>query len=180
VTEIRERDEYGGRRVVVSCNVGAARVNVQIDIGIGDIVTPAAEWIDYPSLLGFPAARLRGYPRETVVAEKLHAIVVLGLGNSRMKDYFDILALLRENEIDPDSLARAVAATFERRRTAVPRDIPSGLSDGFAGDPPKQSQWAAFLKKNRLEAPPLEAVVDELRTTLMGVLVKARRAKGSE
>jgi hypothetical protein len=126
VAPIREEDAYGGRRVTLQARVGAARLTVQVDIGIGDAVTPAPQWLEYPSLLDLPRPRLRAYPRETVLAEKLHAMVLLGARNSRMKDYFDVRALLREEETDAEQLAQAIAATFARRRTAVPEGIPAG------------------------------------------------------
>ncbi|MGH6692157.1 MAG: nucleotidyl transferase AbiEii/AbiGii toxin family protein, partial [Gammaproteobacteria bacterium] len=142
VAPIREEDAYGGRRVTLQARVGAARLTVQVDIGIGDAVTPAPQWLEYPSLLeDLPRPRLRAYPRETVLAEKLHAMVFLGARNSRMKDYFDVRALLREEEMDAAQLARAIAATFARRRTALPEDIPPALSDRFARDETKQTQW---------------------------------------
>src|SRR5581483_9144838 len=139
------------------------RLTVQVDIGIGDAVTPAPQWLEYPSLLDLPRPRLRAYPRETVLAEKVHAMVLFGTRNSRMKDYFDVHALLREEKMDVDELVRALAATFERRRTALPDGLPAGLSDAFAGDAAKQAQWRAFLDKNRLKGPALNAVVAEIR-----------------
>jgi predicted nucleotidyltransferase component of viral defense system len=166
VSPIREENAYGGRRVILQAELGAARLAIQVDIGIGDAVTPAPEWLEYPSLLDLPGPRLRAYPRETVVAEKLHAMVLFGTGNSRMKDYFDVYALLREGVMDPTVLARAIAATFERRRTSVPIGVPVGLSESFAGDAAKQAQWRAFLGKNRLSAPSLDEVVSELRARL--------------
>lgn len=175
VAPIREDDAYGGRRVTVRGRIGTARVAVQVDIGIGDAVTPAPEWLDYPSLLDFPSPRLRAYPRETVLAEKLHAMVLLGTRNSRMKDYFDVLALLRDGRQDEALLARAIAATFMRRRTALPEGVPVGLSDLFSGDPERQAQWRAFLAKNRLRGPALAEVVEELRDRLATAFDDARR-----
>lgn len=86
VEPIRAEDDYGGQRVTLQARLGAARLSVQVDIGIGDVVTPAPEWLEYPSLLDLPRPRLRAYPRETVIAEKLHAMEYLGLRNSRMKE----------------------------------------------------------------------------------------------
>lgn len=174
VAPIREEDAYGGRRVTLQARVGAARLTVQVDIGIGDAVTPAPEWLEYPSLLDLPRPRLRVYPRETVLAEKLHAMVYLGVRTSRMKDYFDVRALLREEEMDTDLLARAIAATFRRRRTALPEGIPAALGDGFAADAAKQAQWRAFLRKNRIDAPALEEVVADIRARLDAPLAHAR------
>lgn len=175
VAPIREDDAYGGQRVTVRGRIGTARVGVQVDIGIGDAVTPAPEWIEYPSLLDFPSPRLRAYPRETVLAEKLHAMVLLGTRNSRMKDYYDVFALLRDGGHAEALLTRAIAATFVRRRTALPEGVPVGLSDVFSGDPERQAQWRASLAKNRLEGPALVEVVEELRERLASAFDDARR-----
>lgn len=156
VEPIRAEDDYGGQRVTLQARMGAARLGVQVDIGIGDVVIPAPEWLEYPSLLDLPRPRLRAYPRETVIAEKLHAMEHLGLRNSRMKDYFDVHALLREGKTDFTRLAGAIAATFACRQTELPEGMPQGLKDEFAGDAAKQNQWRQFLAKNRLDAPALD------------------------
>lgn len=177
VEPIRAEDAYGGRRVTLVATLGAARLRVQVDVGIGDAVVPPPEWLDYPGLLaGLPQPRLRAYSPATVVAEKLHAIVLLGMRNSRMKDYFDLRALAASG-IRPDeqTLADAIAATFTRRATPIPEDLPSGLSDEFARDAGKRAQWATFLGKNRLEAPALEPVVAEVRRFVAAPLAAARR-----
>ena len=175
VAPIREEDAYGGRRVTLQASLGAARLKIQVDVGIGDAVTPDPQWLEYPSLLDLPRPRLRAYPRETVVAEKLHAMVLLGARNSRMKDYFDVYALLREDALDPEQLMQAIAATFARRRTAVPESIPAGLNEGFATAATNQTQWRAFLDKNRLSAPALEEIVTAIRERLAAPLDSARQ-----
>ena len=165
VEEIREDARYGGLRVKLIGRLGDARATLQLDVGYGDAVTPGSEEVVYPTLLDDqPAPRLRVYPRATVVAEKLEAIASLGMANSRLKDYFDLRALAREGKLDDRLLADAIAATFERRGTALPQDLPVGLSDEFARDAAKRTQWAAFLSRNRLEAPGLDEVVAEVRT----------------
>jgi hypothetical protein len=152
-----------------------SRLTVQLDIGIGDAVTPGPQWLEYPSLLeDLPRPRLRTYPRETVLAEKLHAMVFLGLRTSRMKDYFDVYALLREDAMDPTQLARAIAATFARRRTALPEGVSPALSNDFFDDPTKQAQWRAFLARNRIDGPTLQEVVVEIRTRLAVSIAEAR------
>ncbi|MGH7621811.1 MAG: nucleotidyl transferase AbiEii/AbiGii toxin family protein [Gemmatimonadaceae bacterium] len=174
VQAIRDEDAYGGRRVRLQGRLGPARLNLQVDIGIGDAVTPGPQWLEYPSLLNLPRPHLRAYPRETVVAEKFHAIVVLGMRNSRMKDYFDIHALLREGKMDADQVARAIASTFRRRHTDVPDKVPAGLSDAFSSDAERQAQWRAFLDKSRLHGPSLPELVDEIRQRLAPMLERAR------
>jgi predicted nucleotidyltransferase component of viral defense system len=147
VGPIRDDQEYGGVRVTTVARVAGAQVRVQVDIGFGDAVTPDAELVDFPVLLDFPAPRLRAYPRETVVAEKVDAMVQLGMANSRMKDFFDVAMLADRFTFDGALLARAIRATFERRRTAFPRGVPVALTSEFADDATKRTQWAAFGRK---------------------------------
>ena len=165
VEPIREEAAYEGLRARLVAFLGESRCHVQWDVGFGDAVTPGPQEVEYPVMLDeFQPPRLRVYPRETVFAEKLEAIATLGIANSRMKDYFDLLALSREQAMDLMVLAVAIRATFERRGTALPDGMPFGLTEAFATDAQKQAQWNAFLRRNRLSAPDLEAVVDELRT----------------
>lgn len=169
--EIRKEANYSGVRVTLIGLLDGARCPVQVDVGFGDAVTPGPEAIDYPVLLpGMPAPRLRAYPRYTVIAEKLEALVSLGIANSRMKDYFDLWILSRYTDFDGELLCRAIHATFERRRTPLPDAVPFGLSDEFAQDRQKQTQWQAFLKKNALAELTLDEVVIGLRAFLSSPL----------
>jgi len=180
VEEIREDARYGGLRVRILGKLGRARCSVRLDIGYGDPVTPGPEEIDYPTLLDdLPVPRLLAYPRATVVAEKLEAIVSLGMANSRMKDYFDLRALAREGTLDPGMLADAIAATFARRQTTLTDELPLGLSDEFAQDTNKRMQWKGFLKKNELDALPLDEVVTEIRGFVAAPLRMAWERKRS-
>ncbi len=179
VQAIRREDPYGGRRVTLQARLGAARIRIQVDVGVGDVVTPNPQWLDYPTLLDMARPRLRVYTRETVVAEKLHAMVLLGMRNSRMKDYFDVHALLREGSMPSAHLARAIAATFERRRTILPVALPVALSDAFSADVDNQTRWRAFLHKNRLQGPSLTELVHEVRRGLEPILQEARRETGA-
>lgn len=175
---IGAEDALGSRRVTLQAHVGAERLGVQVDIGTGDAVTPAPQWLEYPGLLDLPGPRLRAYPRETVLAEKLHAMVLLGARNTRMKDYFDVHALLLDGQVDTAQLGDAIAGTFARRRTELPAGVPPALSREFAGDAGKQAQWRAFLGKNRIEAPKLDTVLADIRRLLAEPLQLARERKG--
>jgi predicted nucleotidyltransferase component of viral defense system len=179
VAEIREDQEYQGQRVQIIAYLGRARINLQIDIGFGDVITPAAEEINYPTLLDFPAPHIRAYPRETVIAEKLQAMVALGMLNSRMKDFYDTWMIARRFEFQGTVLAEAIKSTFNRRNTEIPASLPSALSDEFASDPGKITQWTAFLRRTGLEdsAADLDHVIDELRTFLMPPVVAAARGE---
>lgn len=173
---IREEHEYEGVRVTAEARVGNARVRLKIDVGFGDAVTPEAEEATFPTLLDAPPPVLRAYPKETVVAEKLQAMVALGILNSRMKDFYDVWHLARHDAFDGPTLAEAVRATFERRGTPLPIAAPLALTDEFAADTGKQTQWRAFVRRGRLsDEAPLAEVVDGLRTFLLPVLDAARR-----
>lgn len=175
VAPIRKQARYDGLRADLLGWLGTARCNVQLDVGFGDAVTPAAQEVTYPTLLAdTPAPRLRAYPRETVVAEKLEAMIVLGMRNSRLKDYFDLWVLLRQGGFDPALLAQAIHATCMRRETALPVGWPAGLDDEFAADAAKLALWQAFLRKNQLEAPALAKLIGELRAALAQPLDMAR------
>jgi predicted nucleotidyltransferase component of viral defense system len=179
VVLIRPEDAYGGKRVTLAGRLGAARLRVQADVGIGDAVTPEPEWIEYPSLLELPRPRLRAYRPETTIAEKLHAMVVLGSKNSRMRDFFDIQALARRQAFAGDRLARAIRATFERRGTPIPIGLPVALTPEFAAVPDKRAQWVGFRRKGNLIAAPedLRVVVDEIAAFLGPVVDAARRGE---
>jgi predicted nucleotidyltransferase component of viral defense system len=144
---IREDQEYGGVRAEVVARVTNAQVRLQVDVGFGDAITPEAMVVELPPLLDFPAPRLRAYPRETVVAEKLEAMVKLGMANSRMKDFYDVAVLARSFTFDGDLLTRAIRTTFERRKTPLPTTTPVALTAAFAEDPAKNTQWAGFIRK---------------------------------
>ncbi len=163
-SEIRKSIGYGGVRVDLQAALDGARIALQVDIGFGDAVTPGPVVITYPLLLKeLPAPQLRAYPKYTVVAEKFHAVCTLGMSNTRMKDYFDLRVLMDEGALDFAELRRAIHATFERRKTELPQGVPVGLSEAFSTDAGKQTQWAAFLRKNRLGAVSFESVVRGLR-----------------
>jgi hypothetical protein len=167
---IREEAVYDGVRVTFVAVLGTARLALQVDVGFGDAVEPMPEEVDYPTLLGSPAPTLRAYRREVVVAEPFHAMVALGLANSRMKDYFDIAFLAAKFEFDGALLARAFAATFARRQTPFPTALPEGLSERFAEDLQKRMQWSAFARRVRHEPQTLDEVVDFVRRFVWPVL----------
>ena len=172
---IREPDEYHGVRVHLEAALDTARIRLQIDIGIGDVVTPPARSATLPSILEeFPGPRVKVYPPETIVAEKLHAMVKLGIANSRMKDFFDVYALARGREFGEALLVKAIERTFERRKTPIP-EKPFALTPELYSDRGKQAQWRAFLTKSGMNAPSaFDEVGDLLRAFLIPVLSSAR------
>lgn len=147
--EIREDNAYGGVRVRLMGKLGPAEMPVQIDVGVGDAVTPAPETATFPALLDFPAPRILMYPVYTVVAEKFEAMVKLGIANTRMKDFHDVWFLAQRFAFDGPTLRKAIEATFARRQTDLSQS-PETFTDAFAKDPTKQAQWAAFLRRNDL------------------------------
>jgi len=166
--------EYLGVRVLFEGTLGErTRLHLQVDVGLGDAVVPAPIGIEYPVLLDQAHPLLLGYTAETVVAEKLHAMVELDLANSRMKDFWDIVNLARRQEFQLQALVDSVVATFSRRGTAIPGVPPTAFTEAFFDSPAKQIQWRAFLKKSRLPDTELRTTIVDLATFAMPVLTAA-------
>ena len=171
VEKIREDTAYGGLRCMINGQLGSARLRVQLDVGFGDDVTPEPKLVEIPRLLDDEVHReLRAYTPETVVAEKIEAIVKLGLANSRMKDYLDVDYLLSSGEIDRNMLLEALQRTFKRRSTELPQSLPVGLTEEFWRDELALQRWQAFLKKNRLEIGSLQEICLRIGRELTEIL----------
>jgi hypothetical protein len=177
---IREDNVYGGVRIRLVAFLEKARIPIRIDVGFGDAITPAPQEVPFPTLLDFPAPQLRVYPRETVIAEKPNAVVVLDWDNTRMKDFYDLWTLGQRFAYDGERLREAVAATFARRAVPLPDHLPVGLSREFSEHPQKQAQWKAFVQQSgALTNQPrsLAEVVAFLGAFLLPVLEAARESQ---
>jgi hypothetical protein len=179
--EIRPADEYAGVRVRLTARLAEARIPVQVDVGFGDAVVPAPRMATYPTLLDHAPPRILVYPREAVVAEKLEAILSLGVTTSRMKDFYDLYRLAESFGFEGLLLVRAIRATFDRRGTPIPEDEPLVLTPSFLEASERQTQWRAFLRRGRLDAPPeATRLGDRLRAFLEPLLVAAARGEPFE
>ena len=169
---IREDQEYDGVRITLVGMLDQARISLQVDIGFGDAITPAPEQIEYPTLFDAPPPLLKAYPRYTLVAEKVEAMVKLGLANSRMKDFYDIWLLARLFSFEGNVLRRALENTFHRRRTAFPASTPFAFMPAFYEDSQKKAQWTAFMKKTKpdIRIVDLSAVVADIVVFLSPVI----------
>jgi len=168
---IKEDAVYEGVRIHLIAHLGQARISLQIDIGFADVVSPGTQFLDYPTRLQMPCPHLRGYSRESVVAEKLQAMVVyLGDINSRIKDFYDLWALSQQFEFDGPSLQNAIRQTFQHRGTPIPDNPPTGLTSQFAIE--KQTQWLAFLRRTRIDmgTRSFEDVIEALKSFVLPVL----------
>jgi predicted nucleotidyltransferase component of viral defense system len=168
---IREDQRYGGIRLVIPVSLAGAQVRIQIDVGFGDVITPAAEEHAWKELLGYPEARLLTYPPETVIAEKLEAAVQLDIDNTRMKDFYDLDWLACHQSFDMATLREAIERTFERRQTSLPIQLPFALTAAFGDDTIKQTQWNAFIRKGKLDEVSLPAVIEQIRNFLAPVIL---------
>lgn len=164
---ITVESEYVGVRARFRATLGTARIPMQLDVGFGDVVIAPGSSTEYPTLLGHLPPRLACYSRETAIAEKLHAMVVHGELNSRLKDFFDIWLLQRHYGFEGTTLAAAIRSTFTTRSTPIPSE-PIGLTPAFATKTDKQAQWSAFLRKLQITGAPasLSAAVEEISAFL--------------
>ncbi|HEY9826661.1 MAG TPA: nucleotidyl transferase AbiEii/AbiGii toxin family protein [Stenomitos sp.] len=170
--QIKEDQEYEGVRIKLNAFLTgtSTRIDLQIDIGFGDAVTPQVRVAEFHTILeGFPAPSLKTYPSETVIAEKFQAMVSLGIANSRMKDFYDIWYLCQNFRFEGITLSRAIQATFERRKTPLPADPPLALTGEFSEDAAKQAQWKAFIRKGKLKTS--EETLSEIIAVLQGFLM---------
>lgn len=158
--QIREGMDYEGVRLRTTAHLERTRIPVTIDIGFGDAVAPKLEPMNYPSLLGMEEPSIQAYPPAAVIAEKFQAMVALGAINGRMKDYHDLWAIPSAIEVLPADLDAAIAATFDRRKTAIPQNRPEGLSPAFVEDAAKQRQWRNYTDSIGLDGVTLAEVVE--------------------
>lgn len=170
---IKEDADYEGIRIKFIGFLENARIPMQLDVGFGDVVYPSAEENDYPTLLEFPAPRLRTYPLETVVAEKFQAMIYLGTLNGRMKDFFDIWSLARQFDFSGAELARAIGKTLRNRGTEIDPD-PVALTTAFTTADDVLKQWAAFVNRAQIKSAP--STLDGIRGPLRGFLVPVATA----
>jgi len=165
IEPILDEAEYNGLRVRFEGRLGSARIPMQVDVGFGNAIEPPATDETYPTLLDGPAPRIRAYPVEAVVAEKLPAIHRFGATNSRLKDFYDLYVLSEQFDFDGNRLGQAIAATFERRATPIDTVLPVGLQTHFFADDGRAGQWQAYLSRNGLPGAPsdFQAVGERLR-----------------
>ncbi len=175
---IREASLYDGVRLRLVATLGSARIPVQVDIGFGDVAGLQAVDLVFPTLLDQDPPRILTYRPEYVIAEKLEAMVVLGDINTRLKDYYDLLRMSRNMDLPREALIEALRATFLRRGTELPDEVPPGLADDFADDR-RAGMWNAFLARNGLDAQgaSLAEVVRELRSYYWPLILAAGRVE---
>ena len=175
---IREGNQYHGVRVQLQSWLTTAKLSLQFDIGFGDAVLPKPIMMDLPPLLSFPSARIAAYSRYSTVTEKFQAMTTLALRNSRMKDYFDIWILSQHFSFDGGTLREALEATFSRRNTPMPSEMPVGLSAEFGEATDKQAQWRGFLRRiGSKEDAPFPVIVKEIAAFLGPILFPADKKR---
>lgn len=169
IETIRPEDEYAGLRATIRFRCGTYRSTLQVDIGVADAVWPPAAAGPVPCLLGMPEPSVLAYSRDSVVAEKLEAIIVLGDRNSRIKDFFDLKHLAESFAFDRPTLTEAIRRTLERRKTVLTDDVPFGLTEACWDTPGRSVQVRAFARRSGLDVD--AEVVKRLPTVLRSFLL---------
>ena len=167
---ILEGADYEGVRVTLMAQLGTALTPFHIDVGFGDPISSGPVPVQFPTLLNFPAPTLRGYSRETSIAEKYHAMVHHGEINSRLKDFYDVWLLTAKFEFEGESLAQAIRSTFQWRNTDLVL-VPVAFSMEFVNNAARQRSWTTFLKRSQIVDAPssFSTVVDALQLFLQPV-----------
>ncbi len=146
--------KYVGVRLNLLALLQRSRIPIQVDVGFGDNVVPAPALVDFPTLLDFPFPRIRAYPREAVVAEKLHAMIRHGDKNTRAKDFYDVYALSSHCEFEGRRIVQSIAATFRRRATPTVVAADHAMTLAWYRDPKRAELWHAFLRRDALAGAP--------------------------
>ncbi|MDI1261027.1 nucleotidyl transferase AbiEii/AbiGii toxin family protein [Aquabacterium sp.] len=183
VEPAREADKYQGVQLTLKGELARAIIHVQVDIGFGDHVYPQPTRQTFPCLLpDLPAAHILMYPPETVVAEKLEAMIRFGMMNGRIKDFHDLWVTTRTFSFDLPTLVEAVEGTIRRRETAMPTDMPMGLTDEFARVAEERGLWSGFLRRNppTLQPPPFADLQAELRRFFGPVIASLALPEGAK
>jgi hypothetical protein len=162
--DIAKDSEYKGTRVLMDARMDNVRLKIQIDFGVGDVMTPGPRIIEYPVILGGDTIRLLAYPLESSIAEKLQAMVALGSANSRMKDFYDVWVCSNHLDFDSDALLNAIDATFSNRATPILADDIEAFSTAFVEW--HRAPWNAFVKKigEKELIDEFGRIVDDVRT----------------
>ncbi|MGI4861644.1 MAG: nucleotidyl transferase AbiEii/AbiGii toxin family protein [Janthinobacterium lividum] len=182
VEPVREADKYQGARLSLIADLARAKISVQIDIGFGDHVYPEPKREKFPGLLpGLPQADILMYPPETVVAEKFEAMIRFGEANGRIKDFHDIWVTIRTFPFGLASMVEAVSGTLRRRETAMPTEMPLGLTDAFAAIAKERGLWSGFLRRTppALEPPPFADLQLELRSFFGPIIAGLSRSESA-
>lgn len=172
VNQIREESVYDGVRGIIQVKLGTMNIRLQVDVGFGDQIIPTPMNAEFPAIFAKQGPIIRAYSPETVIAEKFNAMVVLGMANSRMKDYYDIWMLSKSFSFDLSILREAIEQTFLKRKNDLPEFEPVGLSEDFINDLNKRTQWKGFLKKQKriYSAPDLKEIVLCIRKFILPTL----------
>lgn len=172
---IREAAHYEGVRLTLPAALGKTRFRLQVDVGFGDAVIPRPKLVSFPTVLDHAPPRIKAYPPEAVVAEKLQAVVALGMVNSRMKDVHDLWELARTQAFASERLTASLAATFKRRGTPIPAEDPVAFTQAFTQEAGKRALWSAFLGRAGLDEPgTLDEAMDHVSAFARPVMRAAR------
>lgn len=161
-----KKDRVGiipGGKIALQAKVYTAKVDISVDVGFGNPITPDVRKLIMPTLLETVAPRpeVLAYPLETVIAEKLHAVVQFGLANTRHKDYYDVWMLSKTHSFDGNDLVDAVVRTFEAQEREIPLAPLVGLTEDFVDE--QSLAWKTFLKRiDHRDKLDLETVVTDL------------------
>jgi len=174
---IREASLHDGIRIKLVAKLGRTQIPLQLDVGFGDTAGRQAVELEYPTMLDQDPPLILAYKPQFVVAEKLEAMVVLGMINTRLKDYYDLWTLTRMMDIPSRDLVDAVRATFAQRGTSIPDAVPPALTDEYANDEQKRRMWTSFIERNGLDVggASLASIVRDLRSYLVPLMAEAVR-----
>jgi predicted nucleotidyltransferase component of viral defense system len=150
-TPINKNQQEPGLRLGITGSIDTIHQTIKIDIAFGDVIIPEPQFINYPNLLSdMEPISIKAYSIESVLAEKIHAIISLGYANSRMKDIYDVYHILEKEKYEVSILKAALEKTFNNRQSSFSIQ-PEIFNPEFANDTKLLNLWSQFIKRNDLD-----------------------------
>lgn len=150
VQDIMEGHEYEGLRFMIECSMDRLKQTIKIDISTGDEITPGAIEYKLPLIIEDRSIDLWAYNLETLLAEKLETIIVRAEANTRMRDFYDIHVLLKQDvvTVDRDLLKAAFYATCKNRESIEQIGTIDDVINKISDDETMRQLWNNYRKTN--------------------------------
>jgi hypothetical protein len=174
---IREEDDYSGIRVTLGGTLSRATIRLHVDVNVGDPIWPEPLQVSLPRLLD-GTLRVRGYPLEMVLAEKVATAIARGAANTRWRDFVDLYALGMRHPVDGATFQASLDRVAQYRKVTL-----TPLASVLMGYPQAcQARWSAWLRKQRLETTlpaQFSVVVDYVVSFADPIIAHQSRARGA-
>ena len=169
ISEIMEEADYPGVRVSMETKFDGVITPLKIDISTGDIITPREIKYKFNLMLENRTIEVWAYNLETVLAEKLEAVISRNVTNTRMRDFYDIYILqkLYGEQLSKDVLRDALVATAKKRETLeqIETEDIDEVFDEIQSSSVMENLWKVYQRNYSYSADiPWHTIMKSIRT----------------